>query len=89
MGHYPFSHALEEIGALHHEDVARPLITDPRFIEVHRLGVFLFFDFELTRAIETFAARSALSYLLLADITGEVSAMYGLWDRVSTSTVPG
>ena len=28
VGHYPFSHALEEIGALHHEDVARPLITD-------------------------------------------------------------
>ena len=25
VGHYPFSHALEEIGALHHEDVARPL----------------------------------------------------------------
>ncbi|HUQ46210.1 MAG TPA: hypothetical protein VM033_06140, partial [Gemmatimonadaceae bacterium] len=24
---YPFSHALEEIGALHHEEVARPLIT--------------------------------------------------------------
>jgi HD superfamily phosphohydrolase len=28
VGHYPFSHALEEIGAPHHEDVARPLITD-------------------------------------------------------------
>ncbi len=28
VGHYPFSHALEEIGALHHEDVARPLILD-------------------------------------------------------------
>ena len=28
VGHYPFSHALEEIGALHHEDVARPLIMD-------------------------------------------------------------
>ncbi len=26
VGHYPFSHALEEIGQLHHEDVARPLI---------------------------------------------------------------
>lgn len=26
IGHYPFSHALEEIGALHHEEVARPLI---------------------------------------------------------------
>ena len=28
IGHYPFSHALEEIGAMHHEDVARPLILD-------------------------------------------------------------
>ena len=26
VGHYPFSHALEEIGALHHENVAGPLI---------------------------------------------------------------
>ena len=28
IGHYPFSHALEEIGATHHEEVARPLITE-------------------------------------------------------------
>jgi HD superfamily phosphohydrolase len=28
IGHYPFSHALEEIGALHHEEVAHPLICD-------------------------------------------------------------
>lgn len=28
IGHYPFSHALEEIGALHHEQVARPLLLD-------------------------------------------------------------
>lgn len=28
VGHYPFSHALEEIGALHHEEVARPLVTE-------------------------------------------------------------
>jgi uncharacterized protein len=27
IGHYPFSHALEEIGALHHEEVARQLVT--------------------------------------------------------------
>jgi uncharacterized protein len=27
IGHYPFSHALEEIGALHHEDVAGELLT--------------------------------------------------------------
>jgi uncharacterized protein len=28
VGHYPFSHALEEIGALHHEEVAAPLVLD-------------------------------------------------------------
>ena len=27
IGHYPFSHALEEIGALHHEQAARPILT--------------------------------------------------------------
>jgi HD superfamily phosphohydrolase len=27
IGHYPFSHALEEIGAIHHEDVAGALLT--------------------------------------------------------------
>ena len=28
IGHYPFSHALEEIGALHHEQAARPILTN-------------------------------------------------------------
>jgi uncharacterized protein len=28
VGHYPFSHALEEIGAVHHETVARPLVCE-------------------------------------------------------------
>ncbi|MDE3174463.1 MAG: HD domain-containing protein [Gemmatimonadota bacterium] len=27
IGHYPFSHALEEIGAINHEEIARPLVT--------------------------------------------------------------
>lgn len=36
IGHYPFSHALEEIGAMHHEEVARPLITDGPVAEVLR-----------------------------------------------------
>jgi HD superfamily phosphohydrolase len=27
VGHYPFSHALEEIGAPHHEELAQPLVT--------------------------------------------------------------
>jgi HD superfamily phosphohydrolase len=30
VGHYPFSHALEEIGALHHEEVAAPLVLSGR-----------------------------------------------------------
>src|SRR5688500_177633 len=34
VGHYPFSHALEEIGALHHENVARPLITEGTVAEL-------------------------------------------------------
>jgi uncharacterized protein len=36
IGHYPFSHALEEIGAPHHEEVARPLITTGRVAEILR-----------------------------------------------------
>ncbi len=34
LGHYPFSHALEEIGALNHEDVAGPLITSGAVAEI-------------------------------------------------------
>src|SRR3712207_3025694 len=34
VGHYPYSHALEEIGALHHEEVARPLVTEGEIAEV-------------------------------------------------------
>lgn len=36
VGHYPFSHALEEIGAAHHEDVAVPLITQGAVAELLR-----------------------------------------------------
>ena len=36
VGHYPFSHALEEIGALHHEEVARPLLTTGALAEALR-----------------------------------------------------
>src|SRR5689334_16639071 len=39
IGHYPFSHALEEIGALHHEEVARPLITEGAVAEALRTGM--------------------------------------------------
>ncbi|MDF1502070.1 HD domain-containing protein [Roseisolibacter sp. H3M3-2] len=36
VGHYPFSHALEEIGVPHHEDVARPLITEGEVADILR-----------------------------------------------------
>lgn len=36
VGHYPFSHALEEIGAPHHEDVARALVTEGMVADVLR-----------------------------------------------------
>ena len=36
VGHYPFSHALEEIGATHHEDVAGPLIVSGLVADVLR-----------------------------------------------------
>ena len=36
VGHYPFSHALEEIGVPHHEEVARPLINDGEVGELLR-----------------------------------------------------
>lgn len=39
VGHYPFSHALEEIGQLHHEDVARPLITSGSIAELLAEGI--------------------------------------------------
>jgi uncharacterized protein len=36
IGHYPFSHALEEIGAMHHEEVARPLICGGEVADILR-----------------------------------------------------
>ena len=39
VGHYPFSHALEEIGQLHHEDVARPLIMTGAIAELLTQGI--------------------------------------------------
>jgi uncharacterized protein len=36
VGHYPFSHALEEIGALNHEQVAKPLILDGAVADILR-----------------------------------------------------
>src|SRR5674476_419873 len=36
IGHYPFSHALEEIGQLHHEEVARPLVMGGEVADILR-----------------------------------------------------
>ena len=40
VGHYPFSHALEEIGVTHHEQLARPLLLDGPIADLltNRLG---------------------------------------------------
>jgi len=40
VGHYPFSHAIEEIGVTHHEEVARPLIMSGAVADAltHALG---------------------------------------------------
>lgn len=39
VGHYPFSHALEEIGAPHHESLAESLVTDGSVAEILRADV--------------------------------------------------
>jgi HD superfamily phosphohydrolase len=39
VGHYPFSHALEEIGATHHEEVADALVTTGPVAEILRARI--------------------------------------------------
>ncbi|MBW7935242.1 MAG: HD domain-containing protein [Gemmatimonadaceae bacterium] len=39
VGHYPFSHALEEIGVLHHEAVAEPMIRDGEVAAILRAEI--------------------------------------------------
>jgi HD superfamily phosphohydrolase len=39
VGHYPFSHALEEIGAPHHESLAEALVTDGPVAKILRTDV--------------------------------------------------
>ena len=56
VGHYPFSHALEEIGALHHEEVARPLITDGEIAAILRAELG---DGAPERIMELIRGRSA------------------------------
>jgi HD superfamily phosphohydrolase len=39
VGHYPFSHALEEIGVPHHEEISRPLLTEGEVAAVLRAEI--------------------------------------------------
>ncbi|MBI1799273.1 MAG: redoxin domain-containing protein, partial [Candidatus Eisenbacteria bacterium] len=58
--------------------------------DLHTIGVRLVgVCDEKPRTIESFAAKQHASFLLLADVTGEVSALYGVWDRIHTMSVPG
>jgi mycoredoxin-dependent peroxiredoxin len=52
-------------------------------------GVYLGVCDEKARSIEKAQADMPLPFLVVADPTGEVSAMYGLYDRVRTTTMPG
>ena len=44
---------------------------------------------EKATRVESYARKQRLSVLILADVTGEVSALYGLWDAVHGSTIAG
>lgn len=44
---------------------------------------------EKARTVESFAHKSKVSWLLLADVTGEVGAMYGVWDAAQRRFMPG
>jgi peroxiredoxin len=43
---------------------------------------------EKARTLDTYAARDSVP-LMLADVTGEISTMYGLFDSLHQKTVPG
>ena len=44
---------------------------------------------ERARSVESFAQRNSLNWVLLADVTGEVGAMYGVWDAGQRDFFPG
>jgi peroxiredoxin len=44
---------------------------------------------EKARTLESLAARDSLPILWLADVTGEVSALYGFYDFGSSRILPG
>ena len=57
--------------------------------ELHELGVRIVgVCHEKARTLDTYAARDSVP-LMLADVTGEISTMYGLYDSMHRQTVPG
>jgi len=44
---------------------------------------------EKARSLETFSAKNPLPYALLADVTGDIASLYGLFDRAHSNTRPG
>ena len=62
----------------------RSIENEMREIGVRIVGVC----HEKARTLDTYAARDSVP-LMLADVTGEVSTMYGLFDSMHQKTVPG
>ncbi len=44
---------------------------------------------EKAGGLKSYAEKTALPFVLLADVTGEISSMYGLYDRERSTTLPG
>lgn len=63
----------------------RPVSDDLRALGVRPVGIC---D-EKAYHLESFAKRDSFPYLLLADPTGEISALYGLYDHELSTTGPG
>ena len=62
----------------------RTIEHEMRVIGVRTVGVC----HEKARTLDTYAARDSIP-LMLADVTGEVSTTYGLYDSLHRKTVPG
>ena len=62
----------------------RAIEPDMRQLGVRIVGVC----HEKARTLDTYAARDSVP-LMLADVTGEVAAIYGLWDSPRRQIVPG
>ena len=63
----------------------RDVDTELRPLNVRTLGVCR----EKARTLESLAARDSIQSVWLADITGEISALYGLYDFADSKIRPG